>query len=99
MNDSKKTCMVGSHDVEQNTKETFQLLVYKSHKYISKIFWNLHFFSPGVIHEVKTSFLPKLVVQRLMITPYTSEACECISYHSTVATLEINEMASCTDSI
>lgn len=48
------------------------------------MFQNLHFFftlgyfpfQTEVVHEVKALFLPKLIVQRLMITSYTSQACE-----------------------
>lgn len=72
----------------------------------SQFFGIYTFFSPWNVFQLKLEwytkrkhfFLLKLVVQRLMITSCTSEACEYISYHSSIATLEINEIASCTDS-
>lgn len=51
-----------------------------------------------VMHKVKVLYLPKLAVQIFMITSYTSEACEYISCHYSVTTLEINEIASCAES-
>lgn len=61
---NKKTCIVGSHDVEQNTKETLQSYLFIKITYISTIFQNLHIFftlecfsaQTGVIHKVKPLF-------------------------------------------
>lgn len=73
MNDNKKTCMAGSHDVEQNTKETLHSYLFIKITYIflqffgiSTSFFTLECFlaQTGVVHKVKPLLSPKWVVQR-----------------------------------
>lgn len=49
-----------------------------------------------VMHKLKLLFLSKLVVKIFIITLYTSEACKHVSYHYSISTVEMNEIASST---